>query len=92
MIVMAIKHKVQDYATWKSVYDTLPPTAAGAKFARVNRATNDPNDILIVSGWNTEKEAQAFKKNPDLGAAMQRAGVIGVPRFEVYEQVEVIAG
>lgn len=29
MIVMAIKHKVRDFDTWKTAYDTYPPTAAG---------------------------------------------------------------
>lgn len=61
-----------------------------ARFARVNRAADDPNDVLIVSGWNALADAQAFKANPTLGEAMAAAGVLGVPRFEVYEQVEVI--
>jgi uncharacterized protein YbjT (DUF2867 family) len=92
MIVMAIKHKVRDFAAWKTVYDTFPPTAAGALFARVNRATDDSNDVLIVSGWNALTDAQAFKANPELGEKMAAAGVLGVPRFEVYEQVEVLGG
>ena len=90
MIVMAIKHKVRDFGSWKSAYDSFPPTAAGALFARVNRATDDANDVLIVTGWNTVKEAQAFKANPDLGTKMAAAGVVGAPRFEMYEQVEVL--
>ena len=89
MIVMAIKHKVRDYATWKSAYDTFPPTAAGATFSRVNRSTDDPNDVLVVTGWNVARDAHAFRANPGLGNAMATAGVIGTPRFEVYEQVEV---
>jgi heme-degrading monooxygenase HmoA len=90
MFVMAIKHKVRNYESWKSVFDEFPPTAAGALFARVNRATDDPNDVLIVSGWNTAKDAQAFTSNPKLGQAMEKAGVVNAPRVEVYEQVEVI--
>ncbi len=90
MIVMAIKHKVRDFGSWKSAYDSFPPTAAGALFARVNRATDDANDVLIVTGWNTVKDAQAFKANPDLGTKMAAAGVVGAPRFEMYEQVEVL--
>jgi uncharacterized protein YbjT (DUF2867 family) len=92
MIVMAIRHKVRDFDAWKTVYDTFPPTAAGARFARVNRATDDANDVLIVSGWNALTDAQAFKSNPELGEKMVAAGVLGVPRFEVYEQVEVLGG
>jgi hypothetical protein len=58
----------------------------------VNRATDDANDVLIVSGWNALTDAQAFKSNPELGEKMVAAGVLGVPRFEVYEQVEVLGG
>ncbi len=90
MFVMAIKHRVRDYESWKSVYDQFPPTAAGALFARVNRATEDPNQVLVVSGWNTATEAHAFTANPNLGQVMAKAGVVDTPRFEVYEQVEVI--
>jgi uncharacterized protein YbjT (DUF2867 family) len=90
MIVMAIKHKVRDFGSWKSVYDSFPPTAAGALFSRVNRATEDANDILVVTGWNTVKDAQAFKSSPELSAKMAAAGVVGPPRFELYEQVEVL--
>ncbi len=92
MIVMAIKHTVRDFGSWKSVYDAFPPTAAGALFARVNRATEHTNDVLVVTGWNTVKDAEAFKSNPELGAKMAAAGVVGTPRFELYEQVEVLGG
>jgi NAD(P)H dehydrogenase (quinone) len=92
MIVMAIKHKVRDFGSWKSVYDSYPPTAAGALFARVNRATEDTNDVLVVTGWNTVKDAQAFKSSPELSAKMAAAGIVGPPRFEMYEQVEVLGG
>ena len=92
MIVMAIKHRVKDFGRWKSAYDAFPPTAAGALFARVNRATDDANDVLVVTGWNAEKDAQAFRSNPELGTKMAAAGVVGAPRFELYEQVEVLGG
>ena len=92
MFVMAIKHKVKDFGRWKSAYDTFPPTAAGALFARVNRSTDDANDVLVVTGWNSETDAKAFKANPQLGAKMAEAGVVGAPRFEIFEQVEVIGG
>ena len=49
MFLMAIKHKVHNYESWKSVYDTFPPTAAGALFSRVNRSVDDANDVLVVS-------------------------------------------
>ena len=90
MFVLSIKHKVRNYDSWKAVYDTFPPTAAGAKFAHVSRSTTDPNDVLVVAGWNSLTDAQAFTANPQLGQAMEKAGVVGAPRFETYEQVEVL--
>lgn len=90
MIVAAIRHKVEDYDAWKAVYDTMPPTARGAKFARVNRAIDDPNTIAVVSGFDTVEEVDAFMGSDDLRAKMAEAGVIGEPRIEIYREVEVI--
>ena len=52
MFVMVIKHTVRNYESWKSVYDTFPPTAGGAVFAQVHRSTDAPNDVLVVAGWS----------------------------------------
>ena len=90
MIVLAIRHEVRDYDQWKSVFDTYPPTAAGARFHRVNRRTNDPNFVTVVSGWSSQDAAEAFTKNPDLKAKMGDAGVVGAPAFEFYEEVEAV--
>ena len=88
MILMAIKHQVQDYDAWKSVYDSYPPTADGALFARVNRAVGDPNTVLVVAGFDSAEDARAFQTDPTLKEKMQSAGIVSVPRFEIYEQVE----
>ena len=90
MINTAIRHSVTDYATWKSVYDTFPPTTAGAKYARVNRSVEDPNMVTIVAGFDSLELAKSFLDNPDLKAKMTEAGVVGSPRIEIYEEVESI--
>lgn len=90
MIVLAIRHEVSDYDTWKSVFDGFPPSAAGALFHRVNRAKEDPNVVAVVSGWPSYEAAEAFTQNPELKAKMGDAGVVGVPRFELYEEVEAV--
>ena len=92
MIVMEIRHKVRDFSSWKSAYDSFPPTRAGALFARVNRAADDKNEILIVTGWSTLADAKAFQSNPELAKKMAAAGVVGAPRFEVFEEVEALSG
>ena len=90
MFVVAINHPVADYDKWKAVYDTMPPTSRGAKFARVNRGVDDPNVITVVSGFDSLDALNGFLSDPELKPKMQEAGVAGEPRIEVYEEVEVI--
>lgn len=92
MIVMAIQHQVHDYDAWKKVFDEFPPKAGGALFHRVNRRVDDPNNLTIVCGWNSVEEAESFGKNSNLAAKMGEAGVVGAPRIEIYEEVEVAEG
>ena len=90
MIVAAIRHPVNDYDVWKAVYDAYPPTEHGALFARVNRSVDDPNTVVVVSGFETLEGAKAFLDSPELKAKMMEAGVAGEPRIEIYEEVEVL--
>ncbi len=91
MIVVAIQHPVADYEAWKKVYDEENPVALGhAVFARVNRSVDDANKIAVVAGFESLDKAQGFLNNPELKEAMQRAGVEGEPRIEIYEEVEAI--
>jgi hypothetical protein len=90
MYVLAINHAVADFEKWKSLYDTLPPTSRGAKFSRVNRGIDDPNLVTVVAGFDSLETLKQFVADPQLKDAMQEAGVLGQPRFEMYEEVEVI--
>jgi len=59
MIVVAVQHPVADYDAWKAVYDEADPGTFGAKFARVNRAVDDPNllrSLLVSNRWRQPKE------------------------------------
>ena len=90
MYVMAINHDVEDYATWKSVFDTFPPSRGGARFHRLNRNIEDGNNITIVAGFDTAEAAQQFRDDPDLKQAMSDAGLTSSPRFEIFEEVESV--
>jgi len=90
MFVLAINHPVADYDKWKAAYDAMTPISRGAQFARVNRAVDDPNLITVVSGFESLDTLNSFVSDPALKAAMVEAGVVGEPRFEIYEEVEVI--
>ena len=90
MFVLAINHAVADYAKWKAVYDGMPPTKMGAKFARVNVSVDDPNLVTVVAGYDSLDELNAMMGDDRLKGAMEEAGVIGEPRIEIYEEVEAI--
>ena len=90
MYVLAINHPVADYGKWKALYDTMPPTARGAAFARVNRGVDDPDLVTVVSGFDSLDTLRGFVSDPELKAKMLEAGVSGEPRIEIYEEVEVI--
>ncbi len=90
MYVLAVNHSVADYDKWKAGYDAMPPTGGGAKFARVNRMVDDPNSLTVVAGFESLDTLNAFIGDPGLKAAMDEAGVVGEPRIEIYEEVEVI--
>ena len=42
------------------------------------------------AGFETTEAARAFVESADLKEAMQRAGVAGQPRIEIFEEVEAI--
>jgi hypothetical protein len=90
MVLLAVQHRVREYEPWKKVFDEFPPRNGGAKFHRVNRMIGDPNVVLLVAGFESAEEAQAFGRSPGLADAMKRSGVVGEPRVEMYEELESI--
>lgn len=91
MYVVAIHHAVQDFEKWKLIYDTHPPTVGwGGAFARVHRGVDDPNLVTVLAGFDSLDALKAMAFSPGLKNGMQKAGVLGEPRIEIYEEVEVI--
>lgn len=86
---MFVQHKVNDYAEWRKVYDSVGEMqkAGGVTEAAVYRSVEDPNSILVMHRFNSADQAQAFTQNPDLREAMGKGGVIESSlRIEVYEE------
>ena len=86
---LIVRHSVTDYAAWRSVYDSVEPLrqSHGCTGQSVFHAPNDANDVLATHDFPTVAQAEAFAADPELGAAMQRAGVSGAPRIEIFESV-----
>jgi hypothetical protein len=90
MFMLAVNHQVEDYERWKSVFDEVSPREGGAAFHRVNRLVDSPNTVTVVVGFATAEAANTFLSAPDDRSAMERSGVVGEPRVELYEEVEAV--
>ena len=67
-VTAVIKHRVDDYDTWREVYDGFAPSqrAGGVTHESVHQASDDPNDVLIIHGFGTLTEAETFLNSSDL--------------------------
>ena len=90
MPYLVIRHKVEDYARWKPIFDEHGATrkAAGSRGGRLFRSVEDPNELVIVFEWDELDKARRFAQSEDLRRAMQRAGVADRPDVYFLEEVE----
>ena len=81
MATMFVRHKVTDYAKWKTVYDGFRPTQErlGVTAQAVYRGADDPSDVTVAHEFPTLAAAQTFVASDELRATMQNAGVAGEP-------------
>ena len=86
---LVVRHTVNDYATWRPVYDELEPLRLhhGCTDKKVLASPDDANDLLITHDFPTVEQATAFAHDPALRDGMQRAGVSGPPRIEIFTSV-----
>jgi hypothetical protein len=80
---MFVRHRVADYATWRTAYDEFGPTrdSLGVTGHAVYQAAGDPLDVTVTHDFHDVESAQAFASSPELKAAMQNAGVAGPPEI-----------
>jgi hypothetical protein len=86
---LVVRHSVNDYATWRPVYEELESLRVqhGCTDKRVLVTPGDANDIFITHDFPTVEQADAFAHDPALREGMERAGVAGAPRIEIFESV-----
>jgi heme-degrading monooxygenase HmoA len=90
MPYMLVRHKIEDYAKWKPVYDRHAATrkASGSKGAHLFRSSDTPNEIIILFEWDDLSKARKFALSEDLIKTMQIAGVIDKPDIFFLEEIE----
>jgi heme-degrading monooxygenase HmoA len=90
MPYLLVRHKVEDYAKWKSVFDKYTATreAGGSRGGQLFRNANDPNELVILFAWDDLEHASQFVQSEDLRQVMLQAGVADPPDIYFLEAVE----
>ena len=84
------KHEVNDYDSWKRVYDDFAPTRKemGVTGASVHRDANNPKVITVTHEFDNLQAAREFAGSEELKSAMANAGVAGRPDIWITEDAE----
>ena len=90
MPCLLIRHTVQDYTAWASVFDEHESTrrANGSQGSRLFRNAANPNEILLLLEWDDLERARLFADSDDLRETMTLAGVTDRPDIWYLEDVE----
>lgn len=90
MATMFVRHAVNDYGHWKSVYDQFADTRReyGVTGASVHRDGEDPNTVVVIHQFDSLDDAYMMADSDELRAAMADAGVAGAPEIWFTEDVE----
>lgn len=89
MQYVLIIHEVEDYPTWKKIFDNAAGIRkeAGERTYRVLKYENDANKIVHFSQWTSLENAKAFFESPKLVQIRKDAGV-NAPEFIYLDQME----
>jgi hypothetical protein len=81
MAKIFLQHPVADFDKWRPIFDADGPRrdAAGLTNVRLLRDADDPNSVWIVADGDPAK-FEEMMKDPELGQAMQDAGVTAPPQ------------
>jgi hypothetical protein len=93
MPYVLIRHKVEDVATWKSVFDEHGPAREGhgSRGGQLFRNADEPDEVFVLLEVDELGTARRFAQSEDLRNTMRRAGVRDEPDIHFLEQVEVLA-
>jgi quinol monooxygenase YgiN len=89
MQYVLIIHEVEDYESWKKVFDNAAEIRkeAGERTYQVLKHENNPNKIVHFSRWISIDAAKQFFESPKLVKIRKEAGVKS-PEFIYLDQLE----
>lgn len=81
MTTILVRHKVSDYAKWKSAYDGFDALhkAHGVIHAQILQGSEDKNEVVVLTEIESLAKAKQFAASEDLKKAMEACGVVGHP-------------
>ena len=90
MPYLLVRHKVEDYARWRPLFDQHGATrrASGSQGGQLYRNAHNPNEVIFLCEWDDFEKVQQFAQSEDLRETMQRAGVADHPDVYFLEEVE----
>jgi quinol monooxygenase YgiN len=85
-----IRHRVNDYARWKSAFDAAAEMrrSAGERSYRIFRMADDPDNVMLLFEWDALEKAREYLADPDLREAMSEAGVVDIPEVRFLLEAE----
>lgn len=89
MPYMLVRHKVEDYAKWKAVFDELCNTrkAKGEKSYQIFHTDDSPNNLVLLLEWDSLDNARKYTQSEVLRDGMLRAGVAEQPDIYFLDEV-----
>ncbi len=87
---LLVRHKVHDYATWKSGFDAHGATrrADGSQGGRLFRNIADPSEVLVLLEWDDLDRARLFAQSDDLRESMALLEVTDQPDLWFLEEID----
>ena len=91
MPILHVSQKVEDYDKWKAEFHSeqaksMRSSAGATGMEHVMRNSEDPNNVIVVVGWDSLDNARKFTKSPELREGMKNAGVQGPPTIMFLEE------
>ena len=89
MTTVIISHEVKNYSEWKKVYDAdeVNRAKAGLKVTGLYHSVDNSNMITLVGEAPSVDAVKSFMANPELKAAMEKGGVLGMPDVRLLSKV-----
>ena len=83
--MMLAKHRVRNYAAWKSSYDAHDSLRLvnGLHSYVIGRGVQDSNTVFVAVKADDPEKAKTFSKDASLKQAMQKGGVLGTPEMKM---------